>query len=360
MPDLGASPGLYPARPSFNVAGQDQPALSDGLQELLVEETSAGLSRCEATFANWGPRGGAASFLYFDRRVIDFGTVLKITVGAGQAQGAIFDGRVMGIEGRYLRSRPPEILVLAEDRLQDLRMTRRSRTFENLDDSSLFQQVASQYGLQANVDVTGPTHKVLAQINQSDLAFLRERARAVDAELWVDSKTLNAKSRNRRKTGDLTLTYGQGLHEFSVLADVAGQVSSFTVTGWDVSGKQGITHKASDSVLAGELNGDTGGSAVLTQAIGQRDQQIVHDLPVTTQEAQALAEGDYRRTARRFVTGSGVAEGDARLRVGTKLQLQGLGTLFDGSYYVTKSRHVFDGNNGYRTYFSVERPGIGH
>lgn len=360
MPDLGASPGIYPARPSFNVAGQDQPALSDGLQELLVEETAAGLSRCEATFANWGPKGGAASFLYFDRQVIDFGKAFQITIGGGQGQGRVFDGRVMGIEGRYLRSRPPEILVMAEDRLQDLRMTRRSRTFENVSDSDLFQQVASQYGLQSNVDVTGPTHKVLAQINQSDLAFLRERARAVDAELWIDSKTLNAKSRNRRKTSDLTLTYGQGLHEFSALADVAGQVSGFTVTGWDVSGKKGVSHRAADSALSGELNGDTGGSAVLQQAIGQRDQQIVHDMAVTVQEAQALAEGDYRRTARRFVTGSGVAEGDARLRVGTKLQLQGLGAIFDGSYYVTKARHVFDGNNGYRTYFSVERPGIGH
>jgi phage protein D len=360
MPDLGAAPGVYPARPSFNLGGQDQPALSDGLQELLIEETSAGLSRCEATFANWGPKGGAASFLYFDRQLIDFGKALTVSLGAGQAQGQVFEGRVMGIEGRFLRSRPPEILVLAEDRLQDLRMTRRTRTFENVSDADLFQQVASQYGLQAKIDVTGPTYRVMAQVNQSDLAFLRERARAVDAELWVSGKTLNATSRNRRKAGDLTLTYGQGLHEFSVLADLAGQVSSFTVTGWDVSGKQGLSHRATDSALSGELNGDSGGSAVLAQAIGQRDQQIVHDLPINSQEAQALAEGDYRRAARRFVTGRGVAEGDARLRVGTKLQLNGVGTLFDGTFYVTRVQHVFDGNSGYRTYFSVERPGIGH
>lgn len=239
-------------------------------------------------------------------------------------------------------------------------MTRRTRAFENTSDSALFQQVASQYGLQANVDVSGPTHRVLTQVNQSDLAFLRERARAVDAELWVDDSTLNVKSRNRRKTGDVTLTYGQGLHEFSVVADLAGQVSSFNVSGWDVSSKQAISHKATDSALSSELNGDSGGSSVLTQAIGQRDQQVVHDLPFTAQEAQELADGDYRRAARRFVTGSGVAEGDARLRVGTKLQLRGLGTIFEGNYYITRARHVFDGNNGYRTYFSVERPGIGH
>ncbi len=253
MPDIGVAPASYVARPAIEVGGTDQPALSNGLQEMLVEETVAGLSRCEMTVANWGPKNGATGFLYFDRQLFDFGKGLKITIGGGQASGQIFDGRLMGIEGRYLRSRPPEVLIMAEDRLQDLRLTRRTRTFENLSDSDLFQQVASQAGLQANVDVTGPTHKVLAQINQSDLAFLRERARAIDAELWISDRTLNVKARNRRQTSDVTLTYGQGLFECSMLADIAGQVSGFVVTGWDVSGKQTLTHRASDSVITSEL-----------------------------------------------------------------------------------------------------------
>jgi phage protein D len=358
MPDTGVAPANYTARPTFELGGTPQPALSDGLQELLVEETVAGLSRCEATFANWGPKNGTTTFLYFDRQIIDFGKNLKITIGGGDASGVVFQGRVMGIEGRYLRSRPPELLVLAEDRLQDLRLTRRTRTFESLSDSDLFQQVASQYGLQTNIDVTGPTYRVLAQINQSDLAFLRERARAIDAELWIDNNTLNVKSRNRRETDDVTLTFGQGLLEFSVLADIAGQSSGFVVSGWDVSGKQAITYRATDSTLAGELNGDMSGSKVLASAIGSHDQQIVHDLPFTQQEVQAIAESEFRHAARRFVTGSGVAEGDARVRVGTKLTVGSTGNLFDGNYYVTRVKHLFDGTGGYRTQFFVERTGI--
>jgi|SRR5579859_964631 len=358
MPDVGVTPGTYTARPTIELGGTQQPGLSDGLQELLVEETTEGLSRCEATFANWGPKGNSTGFLYFDRQLFDFGKELKITIGGGQASGVVFQGRVMGLEGRYLRSRPPELLVLAEDRLQDLRLTRRTRTFENITDSSLFQTIASQYGLQTNVDVNGPTYRVLAQINQSDLAFLRERARAIDAELWIDDSTLNVKSRNRRQTDDVTLTFGQGLLEFSVIADIASQASGFVVTGWDVSGKKALSYRATDSVLAGELNGDLPGGKVLGTTIGSHDQQIVHDLPFTAQEAQTLAESEYRRVARRFVTGTGMAEGDSRLRVGTKLTLKATGTMFDGNYYVTRTRHMFDGISGFRTQFSVERTGI--
>ena len=308
MPDIGVAPANYPARPSIEIAGVVQKSLSEGLQEMVVEETVAGLSRCEATFANWGPKADSPGFVYFDRKLFDFGKTMTVAIGGGEASGTVFEGRIMGIEGRYIRSRPPEILILAEDRLQDLRLTRRTRTFENLTDVDLVRQVASAYGLQCNVDASGPQHRVLAQINQSDLAFLRERMRAIDAELWIDGKTLNVKARNRRETDDVTLSFGHGLHEFSVLADIAGQANGFVVSGWDVAAKQTLSTRSTDSALAGELNGDLTGGQVMAQAIGAHDQQIVHDLPVTAQEAQTLADSEFRRAARRFVTGTGMAE----------------------------------------------------
>jgi phage protein D len=352
-------PQIYPARPKFFVDGEEKAALGEGLLSMQVEETSAGLYRCEATFANWGAKDGTASFLYFDRQVLDFGKRLRIEAGGGVGAGSVFEGKVTAIEGRFLRERPHEVLVFAEDRLQDLRMTRRTRTFEDLNDADLFQQVASQHGLRGDIDVSGPTHKVLAQVNQSDLAFVRERARAVDAELWVAGDTLHVKARSRRNAGDVTLTLGRGLLECSVMADLAGQVSAFSVSGWDVAGKEAISHQATDSALSGELGSDQGGSAILTGAFGDRPQQVVHLVPFTAAEAQALAEAHYRRAARRFLVGSGIAEGDARVRVGTQLALAGVGPLFEGKYYVTRARHLFDTRMGFRTQFTAERPGIG-
>lgn len=336
----------------------ERPALGEGVLALMVEETTAGLYRCEATFTNWGPTSDGAGFLYFDRDVLEFGKALSIEAGAGEAAGRIFEGRISALEGRYLHQRPPEVLVYAEDRLQDLRMTRRTRTFQDMSDADLFQRIASNHGLQGDIDVTGPTHKIIAQVNQSDLALVRERACSIDAEVWIDGRTLHVQARARRQAGDLALGYGAGLHEFAVTADLASQTSGFTVTGWDVSGKEKISHRATASIISGEAGSDRTGSGILDQAFGTRDQQVVHALPLTSDEAKAEAEAYYRRSARQFVTGQGVAEGDARLRVGTRLTLSGLGTLFDGKYYVTRARHSFDTVNGFRTAFSVERPGV--
>jgi uncharacterized protein len=359
MPDSGGAPALYASRPKISIDGREEEALSQQLQSLFVEETTEGLYRCEATFINWGPKNGSVSYLYFDRDVLDFGRTIKVELGAGDGAGPVFEGRLTALEGRFAGARPPEILVLAEDRLQDLRMTRRTRTFENVSDADVVKKVASAHGLRADVDFSGPTHRVIAQVNQSDLALARERARAAGAELWVEGDTLKARPRTERDAGSLSLTYGQGLHEFAVTADLANQSTGFTVSGWDVAAKRAVSHKATESTVSSELGGGDGGAALLERSLGKRVQQVVHDLPVSEEEARALAEAHYRRQARRFVTGQGVAEGDARVRVGAELELAGLGPLFDGKYFVTRARHTFDGVYGFRSAFTVERPALG-
>ena len=72
-----------------------------------------------------------------------------------------------------------------------------------------------------------------------------------------------------------------------------------------------------------------------------------------------MAKARYRERARRFLKGKGVADGNPHLRVGTTLNLSGLGPMFNGKYYVTLARHTFDVRKGYRTTFETSRPGIG-
>lgn len=360
MSGENATPGLYSSRPAIKVDGQEQPALADGLLTALVEETVEGLYRCELTLGNWGTnKSGGVGFLYFDRSLLEFGKPVELAMGGGEAAATVFTGRIMGLEGRFPSGRSPEVTVLAEDRLQDLRMTRRTRTFEDLSDADLFAQMASQHGLRPAIDVTGPTHKVLAQVNQSDLAFMRERARAIDAELWVEGDELHVQSHASRRADTIALGYGRRLIEFSVLADLARQRTSLAATGWDVSAKEAIQYEADESAVQPELEGKPGGAAVLRQALGERKDQIAASVPFTDEEAQHTAKSAYRRMARRFLTGVGLCEGDGRIRVGSYVELSELGPLFDGKYYVTEVRHLFNSQHGYRTQFRVERPWIG-
>lgn len=359
MPPFLPTSALYSARPRLRLDGRDQPGLVDGLLSLVVEETTAGLYRCEAVFGNWGTKEGTPGFLFFDRATFDFGKPLEVDMGDGDAAAKVFTGKITGLEAHFPEGRPPEIAVLAEDRLQDLRMTRRSRTYEDSSDADVVRFIASKHGLKAQVDMDGPTHAVLAQVNQSDLAFLRERARAVDAEVWVEGDTLHAQARSRRNAGKVSLEYGRTLREFSILADLANQRTSLTVSGWDVAAKEGISSDASESAVQSELGGGDAGGKILKSAFGNRPERVVHLVSLTPGEADGLAKARFRGMARRFLTGQGISDGDGRIRVGTRVDIQSVGPLFQGEYYVTEVRQTFDAMHGYRTRFAVERPGLG-
>lgn len=348
-------PGYRATQPVINLDGQDDSSLGDGLVSMTIEENTNGLYRSQVLFDNWGERNGSLNYLYFDRQTLDFGKAFKIKFGTNE----FFDGRIMAVEAQFGVGRTPQLNVLAEDRFQDLRMTRRTRTFADASDSDVFNQIAGDHGLTPSVSVNGPTYKVLAQVNQSDLAFLRERARTIDAEVWMAGSTLNAKTHADRGNGSLQMVYGGRLHEFSVIADLAMQRTSVSANGWDVSSKSALQHESDDSIISGELNGDTSGPSILQQALGARKESLVHTIPLTSQEAQSTADAYFKMSARRFVVGHGVAETDPNLRVGSFVNLSGLGPMFNGKYYVTGVRHMFDRRQGLRTEFTGERPGIG-
>lgn len=352
----GTENRIKAALPNIALGEQDNPDLVSHLLSMEIVERIDGLYHCEMLFGNWGNTRGTASFLYFDRQTLDFGKAFKVKLGTD----TLFEGRIMGLEANFPEGNQPEILVLAEDRFQDLRMTRRTRTFADVTDADVFNRIANDHGLRPSVDIPGgPHYKVLAQVNQSDLAFLRERARAIGVELWMAGSSLNVKPRTGRGTTTVELKHGKELRAFSALADLAGQRSAVTVNGWDVAGKAGLQFEATDSTVQGELNGDTSGASILASAIGARKESLAHTVPLTSQEAQAEAEGFFRMSARRFVTGRGVAETSPELRVGATVNLQGLGPLFSGKYYVVEVRHCFDGTAGLRTEFKAERPGLG-
>jgi phage protein D len=360
MSTLADRPLLYSARPALKVAGRDQPALAAAAVSLAVGERWDGLFTLEATFGNWGARkGGGVGYVYLDRALVDFGAAIEVTLGAGKAFGSVFDGRITAIEGRFPQQRSPEVLVLAEDRLQDLRMTRRTRVFENKTVEDIVGEIATGQKLDKAVDVEPVTLPVMAQLNQSDLAFLRQLARIVDADVWVEGKKLRVQARARRRGASVTLAYGQSLYELSVSADLAHQRTSVDVTGWNATDKAAIAGHAGSDKIQSELEGGVSGLAILSEKFGDRPEQLVHEYPLSSSEARARAEARLRSVARRFVTGRGVSEGDARIRVGAKVTLQGLGDLFDGAYFVSEAKHLFDYRSGYRTAFTIERPWLG-
>jgi phage protein D len=351
---------VYPSRPVFIVEGQEVPGLGAALLSLRVATDTDGVAVCEATFSNWGPVDGGAGYVYFDREVIDFGRSIVARAGHGPGLVDIFSGRVTAIRGRFPDGRPPEVLVTVEDRLADLRVARRTRAFHDRTDAEVIAAIAAEHGLSVDLDIDGARHPVLVQANQTDLEFLRHRARDIDADLWAEGDTLRARARARRAEMPIVdLVIGGNLREFQVTADVSAQRTGMMVNGWDPDTKRAIREESTVAAIEPELNGLESGSRIVETAFGRRADCVVDRSPRTKAEARTLADAHFRQMARRFVQGHAIVHGDGSIRAGGRVSFHGVGALFDGEYGVRAVTHTFDTTNGFLTSLEVERPGLG-
>lgn len=347
--------------PVFKLDGGVVGGLARDLVRLEVEEATDGLRTLTATFQAVGMSGSGTEepLLHLDGSDLDFGKKLEVSIGAPGEERAIFSGLISGIELEHSEGDMPVVTAFAEDALMKLRMTRRLKTYEQMSDADIAQAIASEHGLGAEADADGPTHDVVQQWNQSDLAFLRDRAALIQAELYVEDDTLKFKSRPGRSGTRVTLVQGGDLISVRVRADLAHQRTTVKVSGYDASARDTIEEEAAGDAIQAETSGGRTGPDVLEQALGERVSRRVRDVPLESGEATAYARAELLRRARSFVTVAGVTSGSPDMVVGSKVELQRVGGPFEGGdYYVTRLLHTYDLNSGFRTHFHAERPTI--
>ncbi|GIV76636.1 MAG: hypothetical protein KatS3mg050_1030 [Litorilinea sp.] len=344
---------IYSARPTVRVDTREEARVQELIIGMEMTEREGGLSALELRLSNVAsdPEGGA-DLAFESSDLLRLGSQIAIYAGDESAPQEIFQGVITGLEADFPGDGPPELVVLAEDRLQQARMARRTAIYDDVSIADLASQIADNLGL--TPVVTGFTDPIgtQVQLNESDLAFLRRIVQRYHGDLQVVGEELHVSPRGEVRRGALTLELQSQLRRARVLVDLAHQVTEVTVAGWDAADGQRVTGSGRGAHL-GPGSGTTG-AQILEEALGERRHHVGH-LAVTSQdEAQAVADTAFDLRARRFVCVRGTADGNPALRVGTHVTLQGLGPRFDNTYYVTYACHRWDTRRGYETDFEAE------
>lgn len=350
---------VYRARPTLRLAGQADERVSELLNTLRIEEAEGGMTTAELRLSNWitTTQGGAES-AFEDGSRLALGTAIEVYVGDETQPREIFRGVVSGLELDFAPGAPPELTVLAEDGLGKARMARRSKTYTDMSPADVVTQVANELGLRPVVDGLDEPITTWAQLNESDLAFLRHLVGRFDGDLQIVGNELQVTPRDDVRRGELALEMHGQLRRARVVADLAHQVSKVTVAGWDPAAGSVVTGEATAAAHVGPGSG-TSGKDWLNRALQERSEHLGHLAVATTTEAQAVANAAFDQRARRFVCINGEAEGNAQLRVGTHVAISGLSPRFDNTYYVVQACHRYDVQAGYRTEFRGECAWLG-
>ncbi|MDJ0835185.1 MAG: hypothetical protein QNK37_01640 [Acidobacteriota bacterium] len=294
-------------------------------------------------------------FKLIDDKKFAEGVKIEIMLGYVEKTVSLIKGEITGLEPQFHDGESPTMEVVGYDLLSRFQRGRVSRTFTDKKDSDVAKLIAREFGLKPRVDDTGVVHKYLFQRNQSNIDFLRDRARRIGYELNIEDGQLRFRKKIADKKETLELEYGRLLRSFYPRLTTIGQITELSVQGWDPMTKKPIAFKAQKSHLSNTMGGKKHGVAVAVKAFKKREDRIV-DIPVRSkQEATQIAKGMFNDVALDYINGEAVSVGDTRIRSGEVVKLTKMGKRFSGRYYITQSTHTVDRVDGYVTRFKVER-----
>ena len=306
-------------------------------------------------------------FRHSDDRRLDVFKPVEIAMGYAGRLTTMFVGEITALQPSFPSSGLPTLNVTGTDMLGRLRRSKpgdgTTKAYDGVADWQIAEQIAKRHKLTFSQQSTreGQRNTQVMQRDMDDLQFLMWLAKRNDFECAIvieNGKTALyfGKPRDKRGPGvkQVNLVWGESLVSFTPRLTVGAQVSKVTVRGWDPRKKEKFEYTAQLADIPNTGGGGKTGAQILEDKAGAKEERIVDRAVQSQEEAKRLAVQLLLETANQFLTGTGESMGETAIRPQTVVNLGGLGSRYDGDYYVSKCDHVY-GASGYTTSFDVER-----
>ncbi|MBE9068781.1 VgrG-related protein [Leptolyngbya cf. ectocarpi LEGE 11479] len=351
--------------PSIKIDKEDAPdVILENILQVIIEESLHRPSMLTLVVRNDYQPGDSKEEPWERQKPFQIGKIIKVGFSASVPKTEadqkkteeipyLFEGEITALETQFTEQTQAPIIVRAYDHSHRLHRGYHNRSFQNMTDSDVVEKIADEVGLEIDkLDDSGEPHDYIFQENQTNMAFLRQRAARIGFELFARDGKLNF--REPKSEEPLELTWLDDLRSFGVQVTSAEQVKSVEVRGWDYTTKEPIIATADEEKLLTEIESSEKSGTKASQAFEkpQEPKRIVVDQPVfKRKEADAIAQAVCNEIGGQFVQGDAMAEGNPEIRPGRTVKLKELGP-YTGEYYITETRHTYI-NRVYDTEFSV-------
>jgi Rhs element Vgr protein len=265
------------------------------------------------------------------------GSEIEIQLGYYGEVETVFEGIIIKHGIKIKQNGDSVLMIEAKDKAIKLTGARKSAYYIEKTDSDVITSLAGE--TTPDVESTSITHKQLVQFEATDWDFILTRAEANSMLVLTDDGNLIVK-KPATDSSVLTATYGSNIFEFEAEMDARRQVQSVTGHSWDYTQQAAEDSSAgsSDFTETGNLSSDELGAVLGTEI------NLSHTGHLTQDQLQSWADAYAIRNKMSKAVGRVRIQGNATVKPGTTITLEGVGDRFNGDVFVTGVLHHFDGN----------------
>lgn len=296
-------------------------------------------------------------FKFLDDEKIKPGTDVVIHYGYVEPKKtALFRGKIKAISPGFLATGIPSLGIEGYDLSFGLQKTQKKFKNNNVTYSMVVEDIAQKNDLSPDgIKSTKITHsKVERKKDEFDYVLIKRLAEDVAYEFFVRDKTLFFREPEDNKESNVTFEFRKNFISFSPRMTTATLVNEVKVTAWDHTKKTAISETAKISDIKNKV-GIKNFDSIVEQSQGNKINIKMEGRVVrSNEEAKTLAMAELKRRNNGFIEGSLECAGDPELIPGMTININKVGKLFSGVYYITKAKHAI-GDSGYKTTLDVRR-----
>ena len=284
----------------------------------------------------------AGDFPISDKDDFKPGQAIKIDAGYGDQSATVFEGIIVKHGIKITGDNYSRLVVEARDKAVKMTIGRKNANYVKMKDSDIINKLIGNYGLTADVSATNTQYEELVQYYCSDWDYMLSRAEINGLWVIVDSAKVSVQSPQTNSQPELKVTYGEDLMEIQAEMDARTQLASVTGTTWDLK-KQAIVQATGTQPSLNSQGNIT--TKDLAAVIDLDSYNIQTAAPIAQDSIKSWASAQLLKSGLAKIRGRMIFQGSAKAAPGKLIEINGVGTRFNGQVLVTAVLHdISDGN----------------
>lgn len=266
------------------------------------------------------------------------GKTIEISAGYESSEDSLFKGLIVKHGISISGNNESKLVIECKDPALAMTVGRKNVNYLKQKDSDIISTLIGNYSkLSSEVDATTTQYEELVQFNATDWDFMLARAEANGLVVCNDDNAVSVKAPDTSSEAVLTVTYGEDLMEFVADVDARHQLKKVKSVSWDPSTQASISEEVTPSTLnsQGDLSSDD-----LAAALGLDEYRLQTSTPLESTALTAWATGQQIKSGLSRICGTMKFQGNAKAKIGTLIEIAGVGNRFNGNVYVSRVNHL--------------------